>query len=611
MRKYTIILLILVMCGGSETAATVEETTTTLSEETTTTLSEETTDTLSEETTTTTSTTTTLPKINFNYKTIFSEEDSFMEQYSWINEWVPSEVDDSCVSNSYLNQSTVTPAAKRNLEIIFNKDFESIDNDDILNLKILSFFDGYELPGSLSFKNSPTNDIESYDGLEYLTCLQYLDLYDQNLGRDLRFLSNLTNLRYLDLLSTDMPRIEVLYPLNNLETLILPAAFRELDKLVNIPSLKKIAAGYSLTCQEDVFSKMENLEVVLLNGSDIQSQKNLPTREDSFSINKSPSGEHIELIVPGGPNAFMPDFDAYNLSGIHSREYMMNVMENIYDVVDDNYEAVIFVGNQLESSVGYNGQASYISNDEPGLGTPIWSASSCFGSNGKLRGYVSFPSTSALYSVTSDDYGTYGSGPLLHEIMHLWGGADIIPYFQIQNGLYGAGHWGYSSGGVLGGFNPDSLNQIEDNVYQVSWFGTVGNDLTWNMGNAEKYIMGILPSEDFEDIISFVDMIEVDDLCENYIEDWYNDLSTCLKPGKVLTYTLNDITDIYGDRAYIGSRNIDALVVYVSEESVTDAEWSILDEKLNWYTAGKTIDDGFQNIYEASDGLLNLSFPKP
>jgi len=555
--------------------------------------------------------TTTISKLNLNYKTIFSEEDSFTEQYSLKNAWAPSEVDDSCVSNSYLNQSTVTPAAKRNLEIIFNKDFESIDNDDILNLKILSFFDLYELDGSLSFKNSPTNDIESYDGLEYLTCLQYLDLYDQNLGRDLRFLSNLTNLRYLDLLSTDIPRIEVLYTLNNLETLILPAAFRELDKLVNIPSLKKIAASDSLTCQEEVFSKMENLEVVLLNGSDIQSQKNLPTREDSFSINKSPSGEHIELIVPGGPNAFMPDYDRLHLSGIHSREYIMNVMENIYDVVDDNYEAIIFVGNQLESSVGYAGQASYISNDEAGLGTPIWSASSCYGSNTKLRGYVAFPSTSALYSVTSDDYCTSGTGPLLHEIMHLWGGADLIPYFQIQNGLYGAGHWGYSSGGVLGGFNPDSLNQIEDNVYQVSWFGTVGNDLTWNMGNAEKYIMGILPSEDFEDIISFVDMIEVDDLCENYIDNWYNDLSTCLKPGKVLTYTLNDITDIYGDRAYIGSRNIDALVVYVSEESVTDAEWSILDEKLDWYTAGKTIDDGFQNIYEASDGLLKLSFPKP
>ena len=555
--------------------------------------------------------TTTISKLNLNYKTIFSEEDSFTEQYSLKNAWAPSEVDDSCVSNSYLNQSTVTPAAKRNLEIIFNKDFESIDNDDILNLKILSFFDLYELDGSLSFRNSPTNDIESYDGLEYLTCLQYLDLYDQNLGRDLRFLSNLTNLRYLDLLSTDIPRIEVLYTLNNLETLILPAAFRELDKLVNIPSLKTIVASYSLTCQEDVFSKMENLDVVLLNGSDIQSQKNLPTREDSFSINKSPSGEHIELIVPGGPNAFMPDFDASILSVIHSREYMMNVMQNIYDVVDDNYEVVIFVGNQLESSVGYAAQAAYISNDEPGLGTPIWSASSCYGSTSKLRGHITFPTTSALYNVYSDENITLANGPLLHEILHLWGGADIIPYFQIQNGLYGAGHWGYSSGGVLGGFNPDSLKQIEDNVYQVDWFGTVGNDLEWKMGNAEKYIMGILPQEDFEDIISFVDLIEIDDFCENYIDNWYDYDLTCLKPGKKLTYTLSDITDVFGKVDYIGSRSIDVLVVYVSEEKVTDAEWTILNEKLKWHTAGENIDDGFQNIYEASDGLLELSFPNP
>jgi hypothetical protein len=550
-------------------------------------------------------------RINSNYKTIFSEEDSFTEQYSLKNAWAPSEVDDSCVSNSYLNQSTVTPAAKRNLEIIFNKDFESIDNDDILNLKILSFFDLYELDGSLSFKNSPTNDIESYDGLEYLTCLQYLDLYDQNLGRDLRFLSNLTNLRYLDLWSTDIPRIEVLYPLNNLETLILPAAFRELDKLVNIPSLKTIVASYSLTCQEDVFSKMENLDVVLLNGSDIQSQKNLSTREDSFSINKSPSGEHIELIVPGGPNAFMPDFDASILSGIHSREYMMNVMQNIYDVVDDNYEVVIFVGNQLESSVGYAAQAAYISNDEPGLGTPIWSASSCYGSTSKLRGHITFPSSTALYNVYSDENITLRNGPLLHEILHLWGGADIIPYFQIQNGLYGAGHWGYSSGGVLGGFNPDSLKQIEDNVYQVDWFGTVGNDLEWKMGNAEKYIMGILPQEDFEDIISFVDLIEIDDLCKNYIDNWYDYFLTCLKPGKKITYTLNDITDVYGQVNYINSRNIDTLVVYVSEEKVTDAEWLTLDKKLAWHTESSNIDDGFQNIYEASDGLLKLLFPKP
>jgi hypothetical protein len=536
---------------------------------------------------------------------------------SWKETWLPSEVDKSCVSNSKLNQSTVTPGAKRNLEIIFNKRFESINDKDILNLKILSFYKG-GYPNSLSFKNSPTNDLESYEGLEYLTCLQYLDLYDQNWGRDLRFLSNLTNLRFLDLEGyINIPRIEVLYTLKNLETLVLPAYFRELDNLINIPSLKRVGAATSYTCQEDVFSKMENLlEVVLLDFSDIQKQKNLLNREDSFTISKSPSGEYLELIVPGGPTAFMTD--TYNpsgipgnFSGINSEKYMMNVMQNIYDVVDDNYEVVMFVGNQLESSVSYRGSSGLISNDEPGLGHPIWSSASCFGSNENLRGYIAFPSSTALYNVISAAGNTYGSGPLLHEILHLWGGADLIPYFQLDDGVTGMDHWGYSSGGILGGFNPDSLKQIEDNVYQVDWFGTVGNDLEWNMGNAEKYIMGILPQEDFEDIISFVDLIEIDDLCKNYIDNWYDYFLTCLKPGKKITYTLNDITDVYGQVNYINSRNIDTLVVYVSEEKVTDAEWLTLDKKLAWHTESSNIDDGFQNIYEASDGLLKLLFPKP
>ena len=600
MRNKSIVLslsfmMLVSFCSSAEVA---EETpTSTLTEETPTTMQD--------------TTTTTVPEVlNSDYVTVYDSGASFEEAYSWKNTWVPSEVDDSCIERSMLNQSSVTPGAKRNLEIIFNKDFTSINEEDILNLKILSFSE-FDIPNSLSFKSSTINDIESYEGLEYLTCLQYLDLINQDWGRDLRFLSTLTNLRYLDLVFSDMPRVEVLYTLQNLDTLILPQRFREIEKLVNIPSLRRVAANYSLGCKEEVFSKMKNLEVVLLNGSDIQSYNNLHTREDSFTINKSPSGKYLELIVPEGPNAFMPDYDVLNLAGIHSREYMMNIMQNIYKIVDDQYEVVIFVGNQPESSVGYSGQAEYISNDEPGLGTPIWSGSSCYGSTSELRGHISFPSTSALYNVFSDEYASYGYGPLLHEVLHLWGGADIIPYFQIQDGLYGSGHWGYSSGGVLGGFNPDSLNEIEDNVYQVGFFGTVGNDLTWNMGNAEKYIMGLLPPENFENIISFVDLVEVDDLCENYIDNWYDYFSTCLKPGKEFTYTLNDITDIYGDVNYINSRNIDALVVYVSEEKVTDTEWLTLNKKLAWYTESSNIDDGFQNIYEASDKLLKLSFPKP
>ena len=599
MKKSISIFLILIMCGGSDSATTMQDTTSTISTTSTT----STTTTVQDTTITTVpdTTTTTVPEVlNLDYVTVYNSVTSFEEEYSWKNTWVPSEVDDSCIERSMLNQSSVTPGAKRNLEIIFNKDFTSINEEDILNLKILSFSES-DFPNSLSFKSSTINDIDSYEGLEYLTCLQYLDLINQK-GRDLRFLSSLTNLRYLDLRINDMPRVEVLYTLQNLETLILDNRFKEIEKLVNIPSLRRVAANYSLGCKEEVFSKMKNLEVVLLNGSDIQSYNNLHTREDSFTINKSPSGEYLELIVPEGPNAFMPDYDVLNLAGIHSREYMMNIMQNIYKIVDDQYEVVIFVGNQPESSVGYSGQAAYISNDEPGLGTPIWSGSSCYGSTSELRGHISFPSTSGLHNIASDEIGSYGDGALLHEILHLWGGADIIPYFQAEDGLYGRGHWGYSSGGILGGFNPDSLKEIKDNVYQIGFFGTVGNDLTWNMGNAEMYIMGLLPPENFENIISFVDLVEA----EYYASRLYK-----FKPGKKLTYTLNDITDIYGDVNYINSRNIDALVVYVSEEKVTDTEWLTLNKKLAWYTESSNIDDGFQNIYEASDKLLKLSFPKP
>ncbi|MDB3961155.1 hypothetical protein N9433_02045 [Acidimicrobiia bacterium] len=306
MKKSISIFLILIMCGGSDSATTMQDTTSTISTTSTT----STTTTVQDTTITTVpdTTTTTVPEVlNLDYVTVYNSVTSFEEEYSWKNTWVPSEVDDSCIERSMLNQSSVTPGAKRNLEIIFNKDFTSINEEDILNLKILSFSES-DFPNSLSFKSSTINDIDSYEGLEYLTCLQYLDLINQK-GRDLRFLSSLTNLRYLDLRINDMPRVEVLYTLQNLETLILDNRFKEIEKLVNIPSLRRVAANYSLSCKEEVFSKMKNLEVVLLNGSDIQSYNNLPTREDSFSINKSPSGEHIELIVPGGPNAFMPDYD--------------------------------------------------------------------------------------------------------------------------------------------------------------------------------------------------------------------------------------------------------------------------------------------------------------
>ena len=74
---------------------------------------------------------------------------------------------------------------------------------------------------------------------------------------------------------------------------------------------------------------------------------------------------------------------------------------------------------------------------------------------------------------------------------------------------------------------------------------------------------------------------------------------------------MSDFEEMHGKVKYVGNREISALVVLVSDSKVTDAEWQLLDEKVNWHIATEIIDDDGLNIYEASDGLLKLTLPKP
>ena len=187
-----------------------------------------------------------------------------------------------------------------------------------------------------------------------------------------------------------------------------------------------------------------------------------------------------------------------------------NVMNALYKEISDEYEVVIFVGNRLDSIRSYNGMAQYISNNEPGLSFPIYSSAECFGSSGKLRGNLIFPSLNSFFNSTTTTYDwgdfTFVNAPLLHELFHLWGGADILPYHQVYVDEPGAGtgHFGFSTGGILGGFNNESLKELGNNDYQVDYFYTDGNGADTKMGNIEKYIMGLLPSSELGDLYAFI-----------------------------------------------------------------------------------------------------------
>ena len=95
---------------------------------------------------------------NINSKFIF-DKDSF-PSVEWSQSFELIELDKGCINNSTFNpNSNFSVDTKINFEKIFLKSFDEIMRDDIFNIQKLTI----------------DENIQSYEGLEYLTCLQYLD----------------------------------------------------------------------------------------------------------------------------------------------------------------------------------------------------------------------------------------------------------------------------------------------------------------------------------------------------------------------------------------------------------------------------------------------------
>ena len=160
---------------------------------------------------------------NINSKFIF-DKDSFPSR-EWSQSFELIELDKGCINNSTFNpNSNFSVDTKINFEKIFLKSFDEIMRDDIFDIQKLTI----------------DENIQSYEGLGYLTCLQYLDAGQgfKFWGRDYRFLSNLTELRYLNCKFCSHLRAEHLYPLDKLEYLITPAGFKNTSMLHKLSNLK-------------------------------------------------------------------------------------------------------------------------------------------------------------------------------------------------------------------------------------------------------------------------------------------------------------------------------------------------------------------------------------
>ena len=135
------------------------------------------------------------------------------------------------------------------------------------------------------------------------------------------------------------------------------------------------------------------------------------------------------------------------------------------------------------------------------------------------------------------------------------------------------------------------------NDYQVDYFYPDGNGADTEMGNIEKYILGLLPSSELGDLYAFVgNPIVVDEYCEKTLVK--NVFSICFNANKKITYTVEDLEQLYGKVEFKNTRSVSTLVVFVTDEKASEEAWSTLDQKVSWYIENITNDDGGYNIYE-------------
>jgi hypothetical protein len=336
--------------------------------------------------------------------------------------------------------------------------------------------------------------------------------------------------------------------------------------------------------------------------------------ETNFKLSRDPTGQFIQLLQKGGSETLNKDFDTEEVSGIHDDGYLFSLGQAIYEVVADDYDVIAFVGNDQTTLPEFAGTSVQISNDVAGLGQPIWSSASCYGSAGRLRGIVSFPTMDNVLNVWPDGF---TDSSFTHELLHLWGGADLLPIQERLNGEVIGGHWGVSSvDGYLGGFSSNSLKVGIDGSYKAYPFSGIGNSGTYApLGHLEKYMMGILPASEVPDTTVFrgvspVSANESPGTCaDDGSFDWT--FSTCFRAEERTSVSIEDIIEIFGERPYEGAIEISVLVVAVSESPLTSDEWSRLDKVTSWNMKSSPIDGPSQNMWEASGGKIVLNSPTP
>jgi plastocyanin len=262
----------------------------------------------------------------------------------------------------------------------------------------------------------------------------------------------------------------------------------------------------------------------------------------------------------------------------------------LYTRYKDSFDFIVVLApSSLTCSPGIAGQHVAAKNDVAGIGQAQFDSTALFGSAGRLRGVLWFPSADSLLN-----------GPALHEIAHNW--ANFISTSDVP----GLGpHWGFSSGGQLGGFDPQTFTDLGGGQYRATNGNpsATGFGLNANGGNSipygelELYLMGLRAPAGVPDLImarggAFV-----------------SGSPGVFTATSIERMTIQDIIAQRGARVpdfTTAPKQFRVLTVVVANKELSDAVVTYVDNSIAQFARPGADSDTRYNFWEATKGVGTL-----
>ena len=321
---------------------------------------------------------------------------------------------------------------------------------------------------------------------------------------------------------------------------------------------------------------------------------------------KMPAAEYDAWVANDyfshGPNGNPPP------NPVTDNSVVENLSKAIYQKFNDDFDFIYFVLNEdsKPSTINYFGKNKPIRSTTQGIGIDnnTIDRGNLYGSPSKLKMILHLPALKYLED-----------GPSLHELYHIWGnfgllagnaGLDSSGNLIEFNSL---GHWGFTGhhndgeGGMLGGFDQNTLTVNSDGSFTVNKFGMNGNG-----GNKVKYsefelyLMGMISIDDVKTFDSFKDITS---LTEGTATLTFN--------ATRKTYNKQAILQLYGGPRVpshtTAQKDFKGLVIVLTKTDLTQAQWSQIDAQAERFE--RNGDDGRadrNNFWEATrqNGTLEL-----